>query len=397
LIPALCYRIINMLEPVRLMHLSLRQTLLACLAAAAASLSGCALTDEPVEPVAVIQEPVEEFVGPPEARPFGMYIARTAASQIGTPYRLGGQTPGKSFDCSGLVQWAYSQYGISVPRQSTGQRRVGKSISLSEAMAGDLIIFKSSSAVHGLHTGIMTSRRTFVHAPRQGFKIREESVNSYWRRHLLSIRRVSDFSLVMTAEEVDELIDRAQSSQVAIKPLPRPKKVAEAAEAPSDVSVTIVAETPSHRLEPHAKAPEAADQISATPADAAAMLAQPMPIKTQGESVMTAAAAPIVQPEGSSPKADPAHQPAAPAAAKAHGTGSRNSVTPKASSRKAGPAKTASASKAKAGTKVKAGSKAKPSAARHSAAKATKPEPPKAARKEENAASAAGSASQKTH
>ena len=391
MIPALCYRIINMLEPVRLMHLSLRQTLLACLAAAAASLSGCALTDEPVEPVAVIQEPVEEFVGPPEARPFGMYIARTAASQIGTPYRLGGQTPGKSFDCSGLVQWAYSQYGISVPRQSTGQRRVGKSISLSEAMAGDLIIFKSSSAVHGLHTGIMTSRRTFVHAPRQGFKIREESVNSYWRRHLLSIRRVSDFSIVMTAEEVDELIDRAQSSQVAIKPLPRPKKVAE---APSDVSVTIVAETPSHRLEPHAKAPEAADQISATPADAAAMLAQPMPIKTQGESVMTAAAAPIVQPEGSSPKADPAHQPAA---AKAHGTGSRNSVTPKASSRKAGPARTASASKAKAGTKVKASSKAKPTAARHSAAKATKPEPPKAARKEENAASAAGSASQKTH
>ncbi len=163
------------------------------------------------------QEPIEigeKFY----SRTFGRNIATTASRQIGTPYRLGGQTPGKGFDCSGLVQWVYSQYGISVPRQTTGQQHVGRAVKLSEAMAGDLVVFRSGSAPHGLHTGIMTSHTTFVHAPRTGFNIREESINSYWRPRLISVRRVSDFSLVMNADEAAALIDKRQA--VRLPPTP---------------------------------------------------------------------------------------------------------------------------------------------------------------------------------
>ena len=245
-------------EPVCLLPRTLRRALFASLAAVSAvGLVGCSgldlLPDFGDEPLWHSSEPLTG------ENPFGLYIARTASSQIGTPYRLGGQTPGKGFDCSGLVQWVYSQYGISVPRQTTGQRHVGKPVSLSQAMAGDLIVFRSGSARNGLHTGIMTSRTTFVHAPRQGFRTREESINSYWKRHLLTIRRVSDFSLVMDADEAAALIDKAQASRVAIKPMPRPKvRVAQSApatppEAPA-VSVTPVAVAEPGRPIPAAQA-----------------------------------------------------------------------------------------------------------------------------------------------
>lgn len=36
-------------------------------------------------------------------------VIRTAASEIGTPYVWGGKTPGKGFDCSGLVQHSLAQ------------------------------------------------------------------------------------------------------------------------------------------------------------------------------------------------------------------------------------------------------------------------------------------------
>ena len=245
-------------EPLCLLPRTLRRALFASLAAVSAvGLVACSgsdlLPDFGDEPQWHASEPLTG------ENPFGLYIARTASSQIGTPYLLGGQTPGRGFDCSGLVQWVYSQYGISVPRQTTGQQHVGKPVSLSQAMAGDLIVFRSGSARNGLHTGIMTSRTTFVHAPRQGFRTREETVNSYWKRHLLTIRRVSDFSLVMDADEAAALIDKAQASRVAIKPIPR-QKVRVAQTEPSTppetpaVSVTPIAVADPGRPIPAAQA-----------------------------------------------------------------------------------------------------------------------------------------------
>ena len=48
----------------------------------------------------------------------GQIIVNAAYSQIGVPYVWGGSTPGVGLDCSGLVQYCYSQAGISIPRTS---------------------------------------------------------------------------------------------------------------------------------------------------------------------------------------------------------------------------------------------------------------------------------------
>lgn len=52
-------------------------------------------------------------------------VITAAESQLGVPYVWGGESPGRGFDCSGLVQWAYAQAGISIPRTTYEQADVG--------------------------------------------------------------------------------------------------------------------------------------------------------------------------------------------------------------------------------------------------------------------------------
>lgn len=46
---------------------------------------------------------------------------KDAEAQVGKPYVWGGDSPATSLDCSGLVEWAYKQAGVSLPRTSQQQ------------------------------------------------------------------------------------------------------------------------------------------------------------------------------------------------------------------------------------------------------------------------------------
>lgn len=59
-------------------------------------------------------------------------------AQIGKPYVWGAEGP-NSYDCSGLVQTAFKQVGIMLPRLTYGQAVMGKGVSKSELQPGDLI------------------------------------------------------------------------------------------------------------------------------------------------------------------------------------------------------------------------------------------------------------------
>ena len=83
-----------------------------------------------------------------------------ACSRIGCPYVWGAEGP-DSFDCSGLVTWAYRQLGIELPHQSEAQMaRATRVVSVSEARPGDVLWRYGHVGIAGGYGGT-----PYVHAP----------------------------------------------------------------------------------------------------------------------------------------------------------------------------------------------------------------------------------------
>jgi cell wall-associated NlpC family hydrolase len=72
------------------------------------------------------------------------------------PYRYGGSSPGSGFDCSGLTQYVYRHYGMSIPRTADAQFRYFRHESHSQAWDGDLVFFHNNSnpSSYVYHVGI---------------------------------------------------------------------------------------------------------------------------------------------------------------------------------------------------------------------------------------------------
>ena len=118
-------------------------------------------------------------------------VMRSAYSQIGSKYRMGGASPQKGFDCSGLIYWAYANNGVKVPRITTEQARTGQSVSKYNAHAGDILVFRTGSSPRGLHTGIFAGDNSFIHSPGKGKRVRMDKIDdSYWKNRLVAVRRV---------------------------------------------------------------------------------------------------------------------------------------------------------------------------------------------------------------
>ena len=120
----------------------------------------------------------------------GEAIAATAKTQLGRPYVYGGNSPSKGFDCSGLVYWACANNGITVPRISSEQARVGDRVNRNDLRPGDIVVFKIPRS--GYHTGIYIGQDKFIHSPKPRTKVRIESLSvSYWKKNFLTARRVA--------------------------------------------------------------------------------------------------------------------------------------------------------------------------------------------------------------
>ena len=121
----------------------------------------------------------------------GRAIAQFALGFRGVPYRLGGADPG-GFDCSGLVQYVFAQYGISVPRVVEQQYEVGDTIRPSEIKPGDLIFFNTNKRGDtASHVAIAIGEDSFVHAPNSTGVVRIETLGSaYWGARYIGARRI---------------------------------------------------------------------------------------------------------------------------------------------------------------------------------------------------------------
>ena len=119
---------------------------------------------------------------------FTRTLFRQPGRRSGRAISGGGRSPETGFDCSGLVWWAYGQNGVVLPRTTRGQIKSGSPVGLAALTPGDLVFFLIGS---GLHAGIVTGRDTFVHSPKSGGSVREESLwSQYWSQRFLEARRV---------------------------------------------------------------------------------------------------------------------------------------------------------------------------------------------------------------
>jgi len=97
-----------------------------------------------------------------------------ALAQVGTPYIWGGETPGVGFDCSGLVQAAYTAAGVPLPRTAQAQYDATTPISPGDPVeAGDLVFF-GSGPTDITHVGIALGSGAMVDAPDTSADVRVE-------------------------------------------------------------------------------------------------------------------------------------------------------------------------------------------------------------------------------
>ncbi|MEV4946272.1 NlpC/P60 family protein [Streptomyces sp. NPDC053755] len=101
-------------------------------------------------------------------------IVAFARAQVGDAYVSGGTGP-NSWDCSGLVQAAYRQAGIDLPRVSSSQSSMGTSVSLSDLQPGDILYWGSRSGSY--HVAIYVGGGNYVGAQNPSTGVVERSLD----------------------------------------------------------------------------------------------------------------------------------------------------------------------------------------------------------------------------
>lgn len=101
----------------------------------------------------------------------GLAALMAARQALGRPYVWGASGPA-GFDCSGLMQWAYAQAGVALPRTSQAQRYAGRMVPLSQARPGDLVAYRADAS----HIGMYAGNGQVIHAPYPGAPVRYDPV-----------------------------------------------------------------------------------------------------------------------------------------------------------------------------------------------------------------------------
>ena len=131
-----------------------------------------------------------------------LHLIEQAKTALGTPYVPGG-TDTQGFDCSGFVQWAYRNVGVTLPRTAREQSVMGRPIKPGSMMAGDIVAFNHPR--RGYHTGIYLGGGSFIHSPGRGKSVSIAALSDpYFSSTFIGARRVQ--SKESDAEAIKKLM-----------------------------------------------------------------------------------------------------------------------------------------------------------------------------------------------
>ncbi|MTI49138.1 MAG: hypothetical protein FH761_14930 [Firmicutes bacterium] len=118
-----------------------------------------------------------------------MRLKSLIPQELGKPYQWGATGP-NSYDCSGLVYSLYEKLGVSLPRTSKQQSRIGIYVSKDKLIYGDLVFFASNGKTVN-HVGIYIGNGNFVHSPNTGDVVKVSTIMSgYYADTYYSAKRI---------------------------------------------------------------------------------------------------------------------------------------------------------------------------------------------------------------
>ena len=169
-------------------------------------------------------------------------------SYIGVPYVWGGTNPKTGLDCSGLVQTAAREVGVTLPRVTYDQQHSGVEVDgIKNAKPGDLLILRNSG-----HVAVYVGNGKAIHAPRPGKTVTEANVSDLGP--IVTIRRVMRSAGDVPGASVPA-VNTFPTANTAAKAAPRVTPAASGAARPA--AANAVRENPAAQNHGSAVAPSA--------------------------------------------------------------------------------------------------------------------------------------------
>jgi len=124
----------------------------------------------------------------------GQSIVNFGKIYMGVRYQFGASTSTtKSFDCSSFMKYIFGKYGISLPRSSVAQSKVGKAVSKANLRPGDLVFFSSGSRATGknvTHVAVYAGNGKILHTYGSPGVTVSDLNSGNWKKTYLKARRV---------------------------------------------------------------------------------------------------------------------------------------------------------------------------------------------------------------
>ena len=114
-------------------------------------------------------------------------VISLANSLLGTPYVYGGNSV-NGFDCSGFVNYVYSNAGFSITRKSSLDYFMNDTTIVATPVPGDVVFFKNTYISTISHMGVYIGDNKFIHAGSTGVEVSDLSYD-YWDTRFVAFKR----------------------------------------------------------------------------------------------------------------------------------------------------------------------------------------------------------------
>src|SRR6478672_8086760 len=122
-------------------------------------------------------------------------VLQTADRYVGIPYVWGGNSPESGFDCSGFTKYVFAKQGVSLPRTSREQARVGRGVSLDFGAfePGDILLFAEPNEAIS-HVAIYVGDGRIIHASSArgevGYLDLDGDRGAWYVQNMVAVRRL---------------------------------------------------------------------------------------------------------------------------------------------------------------------------------------------------------------